>query len=360
MVEVYLEHITKIFGNVVAVDDLTLRFREGHLTSLLGPSGCGKTTTLRIIAGLETPTKGRVYFDEQDVTNVPTEKRDIALVFQIPTIYPTMNVYDNLAFPLRVKGLSKQDIDRRVKEVSELMGIPHVLDRMPSSLDAGTTQKVALAHAFIKEPRVYLLDEPLTNVDPVTRIELRTLLKEIQRKYKATMVYVTHDQTESMTLADYIAVMRLGKLLQFDTPEKIYMAPKNTFVGWFIGNPGMNFLDVTFDQRKGVLIGEGFEYGLNEEFRRVLVEKNAVEVKLGIRPEHISVKRGAEQGGIRAKCTLVEPFSGDRKILHLEVGGKELKAKVSISLDVKEGDIVSLEFPPERIHIYDKAGELII
>ena len=359
MVEVYLEHITKIFGSVVAVDDLTLRFKEGHLTSLLGPSGCGKTTTLRIIAGLETPTKGRVYFNEQDVTDVPTEKRNVALVFQMPTVYPTMNVYDNLALPLRIRGLSKQDIDKRIKEVSELMGIRHVLDRMPSSLDAGTTQKVALAHAFIKEPGVYLLDEPLTNVDPVTRIELRTLLKQIQKKYKATIIYVTHDQTESMTLADYIAVMRLGKLLQFDTPEKIYMTPKNTFVGWFIGNPGMNFLDATFDQQRGALIGEGFEYGLSEEFKRILAEKNATEVKLGIRPEHILVKKEAKQG-IKAKCTLVEPFSGDRKILHLEVGGIELKAKVSILLDVKEGETVSLEFPPEHVHIYDKTGELII
>ena len=363
MVKVFLEHVTKIFGDkkkrVVAVDDLTLDIPDGALVGLLGPSGCGKTTTLRIIAGLETPTKGRVYFDDQDVTDWPARKRNVAMVFQFPVLYPTLTIYNNLAMPLRAAKIPESEIRKKIKEVSELVGITEYLEMKPPKLDVNTRQKASLAKALIRDPSIFILDEPLTVVDPKARVELRTKIKEIQLGLKKSMIYVTHDQTEALTLAEKIAVMNEGKVLQYDTPENLYNKPKNTFVGWFIGNPGMNLIecDVSEEAGKTYLTTEGgFRYDvtfLADELMKVGSPKKVI---LGVRPEYVRVG----EGGLKAKCVHVE-YAANRLILHLEVYDRKIKAKVPIGLAVNPGDTVNLNIPREKIMLFDTAtGSLLI
>jgi len=363
LARVFLDHVTKIFGDkkkrVVAVDDLTLEIPDGALVGLLGPSGCGKTTTLRIIAGLETPTKGRVYFDDEDVTNWEPRKRNVAMVFQFPVLYPTITVYENIAIPLKEAKLSKSEIKKKVKDVAELIGISQYLDMKPGKLDVNTRQKVVLAKALVRDPSIFILDEPLTVVDPKARVEIRTKLKEIQLGLKKSMIYVTHDQTEALTLAEKIAVMNEGKVLQYDSPENLYNRPANTFVGWFIGNPGMNLIEcnVIESHDKLYLTTEGgFKYDVSflaKEFNRV---GNPKKVILGIRPEFVEVGSGP----IKSKCVHVE-FAGGRLIVHLEAYDRRFKAKIPAKVAIKPGSKVPVNFPRERIMIFDVAtGNLLI
>ncbi|RLE52516.1 MAG: glycerol-3-phosphate ABC transporter ATP-binding protein, partial [Candidatus Methanomethylicota archaeon] len=240
MVKIHLEHVTKVFGEVVAVDDVTLTIREKEFMVLLGPSGCGKTTTLRIIAGLEEPTKGEVYIDDQPVTYLPPKDRDIAMVFQNYALYPHMKVYDNIAFPLKLRKYPKEEIDKMVKEVAEMLHIEDLLDRMPKQLSGGEQQRVALARALIRRPKAFLLDEPLSNLDAKLRVVMRAELKRLQKELGVTTVYVTHDQAEAMTMADRIAVMKDGKVLQVGSPADVFNKPVNLFVAGFIGSPPMN------------------------------------------------------------------------------------------------------------------------
>ncbi len=261
MSSVRLENITKIFPpNVVAVNNVNLKIEKGEFFVLLGPSGCGKTTTLRIIAGLEKPTKGRVYIDEQDVTDLPPRKRDVAMVFQTWALYPHMKVYDNIAFPLKLRKVPKDEIDRKVREVAKLLRIEELLDRYPKQLSGGQQQRVALARALVRNPRVWLMDEPLSNLDALLRVQMRAELKRLQKELKITTVYVTHDQVEAMTMADRIAVMNAGRVLQIGTPHEVYHYPKTKFVAGFIGSPPMNFIKAVFDFKEGsyVLRGETF------------------------------------------------------------------------------------------------------
>lgn len=363
MVKVFLDHVTKIFGDkkkrVVAVDDLTMEIPDGALVGLLGPSGCGKTTTLRIIAGLEKPTKGRVYFDDQDVTDWPARRRNVAMVFQFPVLYPTITIYDNLAIPLRAVKVPESEIRKRIKEVAELVRITPYLEMKPPKLDVNTRQKASLAKALIRDPSIFILDEPLTVVDPKARVELRTKIKEIQLGLKKSMIYVTHDQTEALTLAEKIAVMNEGKILQYDTPENLYERPKNTFVGWFIGNPGMNLIkcDVSEQNDKIYLTTSGgFRYDVTfiaDELRKLGPPKSVI---LGIRPEYVKV--GA--GEITAKCVHIE-YAGSRVILHLEAYDRKLKAKAPITVGVTPGDTVSINLPHNKIMIFDEStGNLLI
>ncbi|MEM2178741.1 MAG: ABC transporter ATP-binding protein [Candidatus Methanomethylicaceae archaeon] len=351
MAEIFLDHVTKVFSkNVIAVNDITLKIHEGMLVGLLGPSGCGKTTTLRLIAGLEKPDKGKIYFNNLDVTKLGPRHRNIAMVFQFPVLYPTISVYENIALALRANKLQETEIRKSIKEIAEIMGIANYLEEKPGKLDMGTKQKVCLAKALIKEPEVFLLDEPLTVVEPKLRNELRTKLKEIQLKFRKSMIYVTHDQTEVMTLADKIAVMKDGKILQYDTPENLYYNPANTFVGWFIGSPGMNFIECSleFDDNKCTLISDSeFKYDVTDivPFESIKQYKKVI---LGIRPEHII----PGSGEIIVKCTHIE-HAGSRYILYLEMADKILKAKVPLSFKAKVGDKIPITFLKEKIILFD-------
>jgi len=337
----------------VALVDVNLEFKHGGFYALLGPSGCGKTTLMKIIAGLLKPTKGRVLFDGTDVTDWPPRKRNVAMVFQFPVVYE-MSVYDNIAFPLRNYGYSESYIKKKVYEVSELVGIKDILKTPASKLDPASRQKVAIARALVREPSVFLFDEPLSNLDPLSRMELRVKIKELQRTVKTTMIYVTHDQAEALTLADYIAVMNEGRVLQFDTPANLYEYPRNTFVGFFIGNPGMNFLNC--ELAEGGLKCSDVFYPLSTKEVEVLSGRGS-EFVLGIRPEYIRV--GRERGLFKAKCIVREEL-GTAVLLHLETpGGVLVKAKLPPTVDVREGEEVAVDFPREKVRVFTKSGDLI-
>ncbi|MBS7644868.1 MAG: ABC transporter ATP-binding protein [Candidatus Bathyarchaeia archaeon] len=354
MARIYLDHLTKIFdGKVEAVVDLTMEIPDKSFISLLGPSGCGKTTTMRMIAGLETPTKGRVYFDDLDVTDM--EKRDVAMVFQFPVLYPALTIFDNIAFPLKAKRVPKDEIKRRVKEVAELLKIEHILNKKPKDVDAGSRQMVSLAKCLVRRPKVYLLDEPLTNLDPKSRVEMRSELKRIQTELGQTMIYVTHDQTESMTLAEKIGVMNKGRLLQYDTPKRIYDDPANSFVAWFIGNPGMNLIDCTLSEEDGrAYLDSGvFRYDLTDLLEMVKERASSNELILGIRPEYVEVSSRKTPGWIMGKCLMIEPM-GNRQNLMIEVDDKKIRAKVPLNVKVERGEPLWFTFPRKWIRIFDK------
>ncbi len=358
MVKVYLDHVTKIFPpKTVAVDDVTLEIPEGELVGLLGPSGCGKTTTLRIIAGLERPTKGRVYFDDEDVTDKEPRERNVAMVFQFPVLYPTVTVYENIALPLRAGRLPENEVRREVDRIAELMGIKEYLGMKPGKLDIGVRQKVALAKALVRDPSIFILDEPLTVIDPKMRVELRTKLKQIQLNLGKSMIYVTHDQAEALTLAERIAVMKDGKILQYDVPETLYDKPRNSFVGWFIGNPGMNLIECNASMEGDSLVitnDNGFRYCIKGIGGAEIPSK----VTFGIRPEYVRVEGGEDS--LRATCIHVE-HAGNRQILHLEFYGENLKAKVPLGIRVNPGDTIPIKFTEEKIRIFDtKTGNLIL
>ena len=363
LVRIFLDKITKIFKkgktSIVAVKDVTLEIPGKTFVGLLGPSGCGKTTTLRIIAGLEKPSSGRVYFDDIDVTDWDASKRNIAMIFQFPALYPTLSVYDNIAIPLRASKVSEQDIRRQVLEVSEFLGIKDYLSEKASKLDINLRQKVAIAKVMVRDPTVFILDEPLTVVEPKARVELRAKLKEIQLKLGKSMIYVSHDQSEVMTLSDKIAVMNNGEILQYDTPENLYNKPRNTFVGWFIGSPGMNFIDCELIEESGkvyLTTVEGFRYDISFLPNIHDIASLYRKVIFGIRPEHIALS----SRGIKAKCLHVERL-GNMMVLHVEAYGRKIRAKIPQISQIRVGDEVYIDFNKEKIILFDpKTGKAII
>jgi len=353
MAKVFLKNATKIFGKtVVAVNNLTMQIPENELVCLLGPSGCGKTTTMRIIAGLETPTSGRVYINDQDVTDLPPKKRNISMVFQLPAVYETLTAYENIAFPLRCQNQPREKIKKRVGELVELFEIlKEDLERKAIRLAVSDRQRISLAHAFAIPRNVYLLDEPLSNLDPKSRTDLRIKIKQIQKRIGETLIYVTHDQSEALTLADRIAVMHEGKLLQYDVAENVYSNPTNTFVGWFLGNPGMNFVDCVYIRRDGkrLLDAGSFKYEIGDI--KELDEDR--ELMLGIRPENIDVSQTKKEGWIPCECTYTEVI-GSRLLLHLQIGDIVVKAKVGADLPASESKRVWMNFPSEYVRLFDR------
>jgi len=364
LARIRLENISKVFsGNVEAVKNFSLTIPEKIVVSLLGPSGCGKTTTMRIIAGLETPTVGRVYFDGQDVTDLPARERNVAMVFQFPAIYPNVTVQDNIVFPLKAQSLSKEEIDQRVSEVVRTLDLEGVLNNLPRSLDAGMRQKVAIARAIVRKPNVFLFDEPLTNVDPEMRVELKSVIKRLSKELGQTFIYVTHDQSEALTLADRVGVMKDGLLLQYDEPGRIYDRPANTFVGWFLGNPGMNFIEVELKEAKNkfYLMSEELCYLLPYWAGQAIREKvSSKELILGIRPEHIEIsKKKKGEAWIEGMCALVEPLAG-RRILYIKLQRKEIRAKVLPSEAVAEGEKVWINLPWQEVRLFSRESQKLI
>jgi len=362
MAKVTLKNIVKRFGDVIAVNNVSLDIEDKEFTVLLGPSGCGKTTTLRCIAGLETPDEGEIYIGDTLVNDLPPKDRDVAMVFQSYALYPHMKVYDNLAFPLKMRKFPKAEIDERVKRTAELLRIPHLLDRRPKQLSGGEAQRTALGRAIVREPRVFLMDEPLSNLDAKLRLYMRAELKRLQNELGITTIYVTHDQAEAMTMADKIAIMNLGLLQQVSSPSEIYTSPSNVFVAGFIGSPPMNFIDCTCVEKNGDLFLDAgtFAYQISRDFVGVMKEKVGSEVILGFRPEDVSIeKKRAKKNLIEAEVYVSEPL-GSEILVSLKIGDALVKVTTEPYSVLEIGEKVWLELSEKRIHIFDKKTQKTI
>jgi multiple sugar transport system ATP-binding protein len=323
---VRFENITKRFDASVVVDQLDLAVSEGEFAVLLGPSGCGKTTTLRMLAGLEDATSGDIFIGDERVNDVPTRYRDVAMVFQNYALYPHMTIAENVAYPLRVRKTPVGEINQRVKRVADMLEIQGLLGRRPRELSGGERQRVALARAIIREPRVYLMDEPLSNLDAKLRVHMRGELKRLQRELGTTTIYVTHDQAEAMTLADRIAIMRAGKLQQFDTPMSIYNRPANRFVAEFVGSPGMNFIEGTINAAASNFTSNALTLTLEES--QLVRLRGHERITFGIRPEHIEVSNAERDGWLTASVYVTE-LMGNETFVFLKLGDDKLVARAS-------------------------------
>ena len=363
MAEVVLDHVTKIFpGNVVAVRDATLQVKDLELMVLVGPSGCGKSTTLRMVAGLEEITEGTISIAGRVVNDVPPKDRDIAMVFQNYALYPHMTVYNNMAFGLKLRRYPRSEIERRVREAAQILGIENLLDRKPKALSGGQRQRVAVGRAIVRKPSVFLFDEPLSNLDAKLRVEMRAELNKLHRRLETTMIYVTHDQVEAMTLGDRIAVMRDGTLQQVAPPLEIYERPVNKFVAGFIGTPPMNFLDGQVVAADGRLY---FDEGtcrlpLPGRFAEALGPVVGRPATLGLRPELLEPVvpgQGTGDGAtFRAKVNVVEPL-GDEMLVYLSTGKHDLIAKVGSHHRLEVGEEIEVAARMDRSHVFDQQSE---
>jgi multiple sugar transport system ATP-binding protein len=362
MASVTLEGVRKIYddGRRVAVHDMDLEVADGEFVVLVGPSGCGKSTTLRMIAGLESISAGRLLIGGRVVNDIPAKDRDIAMVFQNYALYPHMTAYENLAFALKLRRMSEREIDARVREAATILGIEELLDRTPRQMSGGQRQRVAVGRAIVRKPQVFLFDEPLSNLDAKLRVQMRREIARLHRQLGATMVYVTHDQVEAMTLGDRIVVMHAGRVQQIDAPLALYERPRNTFVAGFIGSPSMNFVtgEIVRDQFRAR--GNGFEVQLPAEWRAV-GEKRAdtsgkgLEVVLGIRPEDVRVASTQTDGrAVRMRLDLIEPM-GNEIFVHASAGDHELTARVSPQPLPDPGAEVALTLDASRMHLFDAA-----
>ncbi len=362
MAKVELRNVTKIFGKTIAVNKVSFKVSDGEFFVLLGPSGCGKTTTLRIIAGLEDPDEGEVLIDDKVVNDIPPNKRDIAMVFQNYALYPHMTVYKNLAFPLENMGLSKSEIDKRVKEVAKMLYIDHLLDRKPAQLSGGEQQRVALGRALVRRPKVFLMDEPLSNLDAKLRVYMRAELKRMQKELGITTIYVTHDQAEAMTMADRIAVMNKGRIMQIGKPHELYMKPANLFVAGFIGSPPMNFFDASFvvKDNKYILDAGSFKLYLPSDIGEIIAKQyEKGELVVGIRPEHIDITDKKEENTIEAEVYVVEPL-GAETVIDAKVDKYIFKILVKGMINYNIGDKIYLKPQIKYIHVFKKSGEAIV
>ncbi len=364
MASVRLVKVRKIFhtprGEVTAVDDVNLEVRDGEFLVLLGPSGCGKTTTLRMIAGLETPTSGEIYIGDRLVNDLHPKDRDVAMVFQNYALYPHMRVRDIIAFPLKIRKYPQEEIERRVREVAEMLKIEHLLDRRPRELSGGEQQRVALGRAIVRRPKVFLMDEPLSNLDAKLRVVMRAELKKLQKNLGVTTIYVTHDQVEAMTMADRIAVMNKGRIVQLGTPKELFTRPANTFVAGFIGSPPMNMIECSLDEGKNLLDCGALKYRLDPDAGLTLRSKGVTEVILGIRPQHVLIERGKRPDAVaQAPIYVVEPM-GTETIVNFKLGETMIRAVIPADIDVEAGEVWNIVFPRDRVYLFDKkSGELV-
>jgi multiple sugar transport system ATP-binding protein len=360
MATVTFDHVTKKFGDVFAVNDLSLQVKDEEFLVLVGPSGCGKTTALRMIAGLEEQTGGDIFIGERLVNDVAPKDRDIAMVFQNYALYPHMTVFDNIAFGLKLRGMAKTEIDRRVGEVGEMLGLQKLLKRKPKELSGGQRQRVAVGRAIAREPAVFLMDEPLSNLDAALRIDTRAQLQQLHQRIKRTTVYVTHDQVEAMTMGDRIAVMKDGLLQQIDTPENLHARPANIFVAGFIGSPAMNFFPakLTGTAQAPVADAAFFQASITTSAGRSIGR----DVIVGIRPEDIDAGVRPDQSAyvpVEARVEVVE-FLGNEFQLHLSAGGRTFVARVDTRTQTQPGASLRVGFDRSKLHVFDKeTGEAI-
>jgi multiple sugar transport system ATP-binding protein len=352
MARVTIQNLSKHFRDVKAVDNLSLEIPEGCFVTLLGPSGCGKSTTLYCIAGLEEATSGEIYFDGHPVTDLSPKDRDAALVFQDYALYPHMSVADNLAFALKMRKTSKSEAKTRVQQVAGLLGIEQLLDRRPAQLSGGQRQRVALGRALIRNAAVFLMDEPLSNLDALLRVNTRTEIKRLQRELGKTTIFVTHDQEEAMVLSDRIAIMRDGVLQQYSTPDETYNEPVNTFVAGFIGNPRMNFLKGSLTPSNGHVMLDTGDLSMRLPGEKAkAVAATGRNVTVGIRPEHLTVVAPGA-GVITAKVELIEAV-GPVTYIDLLLGTRSLRASVAGTQRYAIGEEIGLDVQTDAIHFFD-------
>ncbi len=364
MARVEIKNLVKRFGATIAVNNVSLEIKDKEFVVLLGPSGCGKTTTLRCVAGLETPDQGEIYIGDALVNDLPPKDRDVAMVFQSYALYPHMTVYDNIAFPLKMRKTPKEEIDRRVKQVAELLRISHLLDRKPRQLSGGEAQRTALGRAIVREPKVFLMDEPLSNLDAKLRLYMRAELKKLQRDLGVTTIYVTHDQAEAMTMADRVAIMNYGLLQQVAPPEDLYDHPANIFVAGFIGSPPMNFIECSFLEKDGknYLDAGTFTLELWPEVADIIKKKaTGPELILGLRPEDLSISREVKkpETAIPAEIYVIEPL-GTEVIVDAKVGENIIKLREAPTFRGRMGEKVWIVFNKDRMHVFDKKTEATI
>jgi multiple sugar transport system ATP-binding protein len=363
MAEVQLTNIAKVYGKQApTIRDLTLHIRDGEFMVLVGPSGCGKSTTLRIIAGLEDASGGDVRIGDRRVNDVAPKDRDIAMVFQNYALYPHMNVRENMAFGLKLRKFPASEIDARVREAAEMLEIPDLLERKPRELSGGQRQRVALGRAIVRKPMVFLFDEPLSNLDAKLRVQMRTEIKKLHKRLGTTMMYVTHDQVEAMTMGDRITVMKDGELHQVDTPMALYEEPADTFVAGFIGSPGMNMLSLRPNDDGSMLTdGASFALSLMNEQRTHLAGYRNTEVILGIRPEHVLLDAG-HCGSARAVQMFLElsELLGHETYLYLRSGDKRLTCRSATAPQADSGAPIEVYIDMAKVHLFDAGSGLRI
>lgn len=368
MADLSLRHIYKVYsGNVTAVKDFNLEIEDKEFIVFVGPSGCGKSTTLRMIAGLEEISKGELYIGGELKNDVSPKDRDIAMVFQNYALYPHMTVYDNMAFGLKIRKVPKKEIDVKVREAAKILDIEHLLDRKPKALSGGQRQRVAMGRAIVREPKVFLMDEPLSNLDAKLRVQMRTEIAKLHKRLETTFIYVTHDQTEAMTLGTRIVVMKDGIVQQVDSPQQLYKHPVNMFVAGFIGSPQMNFIDAKIEEAEGkVYISfEGEKIQLNAEIAKTIKDKGYVgkEVTMGIRPENIDDNPEFIEKNKASMFTAdveVTELMGAETFLYLKKGNAAMTAKVEGTSKAKTGDVIKVALNADTIHIFDKETEITV
>ncbi|KON89562.1 sugar ABC transporter ATP-binding protein [Sporosarcina globispora] len=361
MAELKLDNIYKVYDNkVTAVEDFNLHIKDKEFIVFVGPSGCGKSTTLRMIAGLEEISKGDFYIDEKRVNDVPPKDRDIAMVFQNYALYPHMSVYDNMAFGLKLRKFPKDEIDRRVKEAAKILGLEPYLDRKPKALSGGQRQRVALGRAIVRDAKVFLMDEPLSNLDAKLRVQMRAEIAKLHQRLQTTTIYVTHDQTEAMTMATRLVVMKDGLIQQVGAPKEVYEKPENVFVGGFIGSPAMNFFNGKLEDGK-FYIGKT-QIAVPEGKMKVLREQGYTgkDIILGIRPEDIHdepVFIDASSGSkINARIDVSE-LTGAETMIYSSIEGQDFVARVDSRTDIKPGQNLELAFDMNKAHFFDANSE---
>ena len=365
MASVTYEHVTKRFGNVTALNDLTIEVADKEFLVLVGPSGCGKTTALRCLAGLEEVTEGRILIGDQVVNDVPPKDRDIAMVFQSYALYPHMTVYDNMAFGLKLRKVPKDEIRRRVQEAAEILGIEQLLDRKPRQLSGGQRQRVAVGRAIVRNPKVFLFDGPLSNLDAKLRVQTRTEISKLHKRLQTTFIYVTHDQVEAMTMADRIAVMNHGVLQQIDTPQNLYDAPANMFVAGFIGSPAMNFFRGTLKQTDGhfYVVTDTFQVQVPDERKSVYADYVGRPIVFGVRPEHIHHPDFAPPGIVPQPVegtVEVTELMGNEIFVYMRTGDTQFVARVDPRADYRMGDRAQVVFDMSQMHLFDPDTEQAI
>jgi len=367
MASVTLKKVTKRYPGLAedTVKPTDLDIKDQEFMIFVGPSGCGKSTTLRMVAGLEDITSGEIFIGERLVNDLPPKDRDIAMVFQNYALYPHMNVYENMAFGLKLRGTPKHVIDEKVREAADILGLQELLDRKPKQMSGGQRQRVALGRAIVRNPQVFLMDEPLSNLDAKLRVQMRAEINKLHKRLETTVIYVTHDQTEAMTMGDRICVLNGGYVQQVDTPQTVYDHPANRFVAGFIGSPSMNFIDCRFE--KGILKGNGVEIQLPKKTLKGLMKWEGVEVVLGIRPEDIYSPAEAPfkavdgENTFEAVIEVTEPM-GSENYFYLKVGkgengGQTLVARLAPSVQGKYGDGFKGCIDLEKIHLFETVGE---
>jgi multiple sugar transport system ATP-binding protein len=365
MASVTYDHVTKRFGEVVAVDDLSIEIEDKEFLVLVGPSGCGKSTALRCLAGLEDISNGQIFIGDQVVNDVTPKDRDIAMVFQSYALYPHMSVYDNMAFGLKLRKTPKDEIKRRVQDAAETLGIEELLERKPRQLSGGQRQRVAVGRAIVREPKVFLFDEPLSNLDAKLRVETRANISKLHQQLQTTFIYVTHDQVEAMTMASRIAVLDVGVLQQIDSPQNLYDFPDNLFVAGFIGSPAMNFFPATLQQSDGKLIIDADSFKLEIPADRTTVYDGHVgkQIIFGIRPEDIINPEFAPPGinaqPVDTQVDITE-LMGNEIFLFLKTGKYEFVARVDPRTRATIGEQMQLVFNMDNMHIFDRETELAI